>query len=283
MAGVEGASPVIVGPVVTLDKPASPMYLAYIRRLKVRRRMIFLSQLLLLAFILIIWEVAPRSHWVNPMLTSYPSALWAVFTTAAAETNIYYHTMITAFETIIGFTAAMIVGTLVAMLFWWSEFLYRMLDPFLVVANALPKVALLPIFFIFFGHVASIYAIGFAISIFVTIIMIYSGFREIPPNKIKLVRVFNASKLQILTKVVLPGSVPTMIATLKINVGLALVGVIVGEFQAGDRGLGSVIIYGSQIFAMDLVMAAVVILALISTALYMAVIYAEGIVMKHRR
>jgi NitT/TauT family transport system permease protein len=152
----------------------------------------------------------------------------------------------------------------------------------LVVVNALPKVALLPIFFIFFGDLASIFVIAFTISIFITIIMIYSGFQEIHPNKIKLARSFNATRLQILAKVILPGSVPTMIAALKINVGLALVGVVVGEFQAGQSGLGALIIYGSQLFAMDLVMAAIIILAAISNVMYVCVYYFEAIAVRHR-
>ena len=169
------------------------------------------------------------------------------------------------------------------MALWWWEFLYRVVDPFMVVANALPKIALVPIFYIWLGDEASIYAMAVAIALFITILMVYSGFRESDPNKIKLIRTFGASKAQILRKVVLPGNVPVMIAALKINVGLALVGVIVGEFQAAKAGLGHLIIYGSQIFAMNLVMTAITILAVISTVMYLIILYVENRVMQHRQ
>ena len=264
---------------------ASPMYTAFLRRFRLRRRMILACQLLLLALFLLIWEIAPRAHWVNPMLTSYPSAIWPVFVELLGDpdNNILYHTWVTLVETVVGFTISMVLGVAIGVLLWWSEFLYRVTDPFMVVANALPKIALVPIFYIWLGDEASIYAMAVAIAIFITILMIYSGFRETDDNKIKLVRTFGASRAQILRKVVLPSNVPVMIAALKINVGLALVGVIVGEFQAAKAGLGHLIIYGSQIFAMDLVMTAITILAVISTVMYLAILYLETRIMQRRQ
>ena len=263
----------------------SPMYTAFLRRVRLRRRMILVCQVLLLALFLLMWEVAPRLHWVNPMLTSYPSAIWPVFIEllGAEDNNILYHTWITLVETLVGFTISMVLGMAIGVVLWWSDFLYRVTDPFMVVANALPKIALVPIFYIWLGDEASIYAMAVAIAIFITILMIYTGFRETDDNKIKLVRTFGAGKAQILRKVVLPGNVPVMIAALKINVGLALVGVIVGEFQAAKAGLGHLIIYGSQIFAMDLVMTAITILAVISTVMYLIILYVETRVMRHRQ
>lgn len=256
------------------DAP-SPEYRAFLARVRRRRQLIALAQIVLIALFLLIWEIAPRAHWVNPMLTSYPSAIWPSFVEQITQGTILNHTWATLLETVIGFTISMVLGIGVAVALWWWEFLYRVLDPFLVVANALPKIALVPIFYIWLGDKASIYAMAVAIAVFITILMLYSDFRETDPNKIKLVRTFGANKWQVLGKVVLPSSVPTMIAALKINVGLALVGVIVGEFQAAKEGLGYLIIYGSQIFAMDLVMTAIVILGVISTAMYLIILYVE--------
>jgi NitT/TauT family transport system permease protein len=163
---------------------------------------------------------------------------------------------------------------------WWSPYLYRILDPFIVVVNAVPKIALVPIFFIWLGDVASIYAMAIAISVFVTILMLYTGFQAIDPDKIKLVRLFGASRFKVLTKIVLPGSVPTMISALKVNIGLALVGVIVGEFQAAKAGLGYLINYGSQIFQMNLVMTAIVVLAVISSVLFLGIQALEATVLR---
>lgn len=269
------------------DNRAAPseMYAAFLRRVRIRRRLILACQALVLLAFVLIWEIAPRAHWVNPMLTSYPSAIWPSFVemVGAEDNNILYHTWITLVETVVGFAISMVLGVAIAMALWWWEFLYRVVDPFMVVANALPKIALVPIFYIWLGDEASIYAMAVAIALFITILMVYSGFRESDPNKIKLIRTFGASKAQILRKVVLPGNVPVTIAALKINVGLALVGVIVGEFQAAKAGLGHLIIYGSQIFAMDLVMTAITILAAISTVMYLIILYVENRVMQHRQ
>ena len=263
----------------------SEMYAVFLRRVKFRHRLVLVCQALALVLFLVIWEVAPRAHWVNPMLTSYPSAIWLVFVDllGSKDNNILYHTWVTLIETVFGFSISMLLGVLVGLTLWWWEFLYRVSDPFIVIANALPKVALVPIFYIWLGDKETIYAMAVAIAVFITILMVYTGFRETDPNKIKLVRTLGASKAQIFRKVVLPSNVPVMIAALKINVGLALVGVIVGEFQVAKAGLGHLIIYGSQIFAMSLVMTAITILAIISTVMYFVILWIENRILRHRR
>ena len=272
--GAEGAA---AGP--------SPMYAVFLRRVKIRRKLILLCQIVLVVLFFALWEVVPRAHWVNPMLTSYPSAIWPTFVELLSDPDngILRHSWVTVQETFVGFTMSMLLGVGTAVLLWWWEFLYRVVDPFIVVANALPKIALVPIFYIWLGAEASIYAMAIAIAVFITILMIFSGFRETDPNKIKLVRTLGATKWQILREVVLPSNVPVMVATLKINVGLALVGVIVGEFQAAKAGLGYLIIYGSQVFQMTLVMTAITMLAIISTIMYLAILFLENTVMRHHR
>jgi NitT/TauT family transport system permease protein len=235
---------------------------------------------------LVLWEVLPRAQIVNPLLTSYPSALWPTFLQLLKETpqqaSILAHTWATVLATVLGFTAAMLVGTVIAAALWWWSALYKVLDPYLVVANAMPKTAFVPIFYIWLGATLSIYGMSLAISLFIAILMIYSGFQGIDPNKIKLAQTFGASKGQILTKVVLPGSVPTFIAALKVNAGLSLVGVIVGEFQSASLGLGYLIQYGSQIFRMNIVMTAITILAVVSSLMYLAIAWLEAAVMRRR-
>jgi NitT/TauT family transport system permease protein len=176
----------------------------------------------------------------------------------------------------------MTLGIAIAAALWWWPALYRVLDPYLVVANAMPKTAFVPIFYIWLGATLSIYGMSIAISLFVTVLMIYNGFNGTDPNKIKLAQTFGATKTQILTKVVLPGSVPTLIAALKVNVGLSLVGVVVGEFQSANLGLGYLIQYGSQIFKLNIVMTAITILALMSSAMYLAIAWLETAVMRRR-
>ena len=261
----------------------SEMYLAFLRADRRRRLMIIACQITLLVLFLLLWEIAPRAHWVNPMLTSTPSGVWNALFEGVGEQSLAYHTWITLQETIVGFAISMILGIGVAVALWWWEFLYRVLDPFMVVANALPKIALAPIFYIWLGDVASIYANAIAIAVFITILMVYAGFRETNPNKLKLLQTFGANRRQMLQKVVLPGNIPTIIAAIKINIGLALVGVIVGEFQASKAGLGYLIVYGSQIFKMDLVMCAIAILAVISTIMYLVIHQVEATILKRRQ
>jgi NitT/TauT family transport system permease protein len=265
---------------------ASPQYRDWLARERSGRITVRAAQVAILLAFLVLWEVLPKAHIVNPLLTSYPSALWPTFIELLHDTprqaGILTHTWFTVFATILGFTGAMVLGTVIAAALWWWHALYKVLDPYLVVANAMPKTAFVPIFYIWLGATLSIYGMSLAISLFITILMIYSGFQGIDPNKIKLAQTFGASKEQILTKVVLPGSVPTLIAALKVNAGLSLVGVVVGEFQSANIGLGFLIQYGSQIFKMNIVMTAITILAIVSSLMYLMIAWLEAAVMRRR-
>ena len=260
----------------------SPAYRDYLSRLRWEKRLVHVWQFLLVGGFILLWEIAPRSGWVEPMLTSYPSAIAATFRSLFFDHNLLAHTGATALSTAIGFVGSMTIGIVVAVTLWLSNFLYKVVDPFIVVLNALPKIALVPIYYIWLGPLTSIYAMAITVSVFITIIMLYTGFRGIDPDKIKLARLFGASKWQVLTKIILPGSVPTMISVLKVNIGLSLVGVVVGEFQSAKIGLGHLIIYGSQIFQMNLVMVAIVILGILSIILFWAVQLLERYINRRR-
>jgi NitT/TauT family transport system permease protein len=264
----------------------SSQYQDWLTRERRGRLAVRAAQLAILIVFLILWEVLPKAQIVNPLFTSYPSALWPTFLELLQETprqaSILTHTWFTVFATIIGFSAAMVLGVAIAAALWWWNDLYKVLDPYLVVANAMPKTAFVPIFYIWLGATLSIYGMSLAISLFIAILMIYNGFQGIDPNKIKLAQTFGASKGQLLTKVVLPGSIPTLIAALKVNVGLSLVGVVVGEFQSANIGLGYLIQYGSQIFKLNIVMTAITILAIVSSMMYLAISWLEAAVMRRR-
>lgn len=256
----------------------SEKYLDYLRRERSRRRQIRLTQLLLLVVFLCAWEILPRMHVLNPLLTSYPSALWPTFIDLWQHGNLAGHIYTTLMATLVGFGLSMLIGIVVAAGLWWSDFFYKVLDPFLVVANAMPKIAFVPIFYLWLGSDYAVYGMAVAIAVFITIMVIYAGFRGIDQNKIKLAHTFGATRWQVLTKVVLPGSVPTLIAAVKMNIGLALVGVIVGEFQSADSGLGFLIMNGSQVFKLNIVMTAIVMLALISSVMYLIIYRIEAAV-----
>lgn len=249
----------------------SPPYLAYLRREAKRRRFVLTVRFILLMAVLALWEVLARTHLMNPLLTSYPSAVWPTLVDLFKNGDLLSHTWATLRATLVGFTISMVVGVGISAMLWWSTTLYKIIDPFMVIANAMPKIALVPIFYIWLGPEYSIYGMAVAISIFITIMVVYEGFRGIDPNKIKLAITLGATRRQVLTMVVLPGSVSTLLAALKMNIGLALVGVIVGEFQSASQGLGFLIINGSQVFKLNIVMAAIVVLALLSGLMYLAI------------
>jgi NitT/TauT family transport system permease protein len=264
----------------------SQQYRDWLRRERRGRVTVRLVQIAILVVCLVLWEVLPRAQIINPLFTSYPSAIWPTFVgmlkASPQQASILSHTLSTVIATVIGFSTAMILGTVIAAALWWWNALYKVLDPYLVVANAMPKTAFVPIFYIWLGATLSIYGMSLAISLFVTVLMIYGGFQGVDPNKIKLAQSFGATKAQVLGKVILPGSVPTFIATLKVNAGLSLVGVVVGEFESSNLGLGYLIQYGSQIFKMNIVMTAVTILAIVSSLMYLAISWLESAVMRRR-
>jgi len=247
---------------------SSPLYDNYLRTQKRRLRLIGLSRLAVLVVFIALWEIAAKLKWIDSMLTSKPSQLLTSFRELALEGSLLRHTWISGWETLVGIAISMLLGTLIAILFWWSSFASKVLEPYIVVLNALPKVALGPIFYIWLGDRNSIYGMAVAISVIVTIIMVESGFREISKTKLKLMESFGATRFQMLRMVLLPASVPHFIATLKVNVGLTLVGVVMGEFLSSKAGLGYLIIYGGQVFQMNLVMVSIMMLALLSVVLY---------------
>lgn len=255
----------------------------YLRDRKLYYWKVLITQVLLLIGFVILWEIAGQLKWIDPFITSQPSRIWKTLLNLHSEGQLYYHIGITVLETVIGFVSGTIIGTLVAIALWWSDFLAEVLDPYLVVLNALPKIALGPILIVWIGNGAqAIIAMALLISLIVTILGVYTGFAQVDGDKIKLLKTFGATKLQVLQKVILPASVPTIISALKINVGLSWVGVIVGEFLVSKAGLGYLIVYGGQVFKLDLVMTSVIILALAAAVMYKIVVFLEQLFLKWR-
>ena len=191
------------------------------------------------------------------------------------------HVGVTCFETIIGFLTGAILGVIIAIVLWWSKFLSKVADPFLVILNSLPKIALGPVIIIWVGAgMGAIIVMALAISLIVTVLEILNGFLNTDPELLKMARTFNATKLQTLTKIVIPANIPTFINSLKVNIGLSLVGVITGEFLVSKAGLGYLIVYGGQVFQLDLVMTSVIILALVAWIMYEGVVLLGKIIQK---
>ncbi|MGH4138952.1 ABC transporter permease [Clostridium sp.] len=248
----------------------------YIKSIKREKHFVIFTRLVILIVFFSLWEIAGRLSWIDPFLTSTPSRMYKSFMQIYAEGTLMSHIFITCFETIVGFVLGTILGALIAILLWWSDFVSKVLDPYLIVLNALPKVALAPIIIFWVGNgIKAIIVIALLISIVVTIISILSGFREVDEDKIKLLKTFGASKLQILTNLIIPASIPTLISALKINVGLSWVGVIMGEFLVAKDGLGFLIIFGGQISQLDMVMMSIVILSVLAYLMYEMVAFLE--------
>ena len=258
------------------NSKVSEEHLDYLESHGTMKRAISLSRIIILISIFALWEVAAHLQWIDPFIMSQPTRIFKTIVNLSKDGSLFLHTGVTLYETIVGFLAGTILGTIIAIILWWSDFLAKVLDPYLVVLNALPKTALGPVILVWIGGTTkSIIVMALLVSIIVTIINVYSSFKSCDEEKIKLLKTFGAKKWQILKLVVLPSNIPAIIAALKINVGLSLVGVIVGEFLVSRAGLGFLIIYGGQVFKMDLVMTSVLILATAAAVLYLAVLWIE--------
>ena len=191
------------------------------------------------------------------------------------------HMGVTIYETLVGFLLGAALGTLLAIVLWWSAFVSKVSEPYLVVLNSLPKIALGPVIIILVGAgTKAIIFMALAISLIVTVLEMLSGFRSTDKELIKMAATFGASKRQIFTKVVFPFNIVTLFNSLKINIGLSLVGVIAGEFLVSKAGLGYLIVYGGQVFQLDLVMASVIILSVVAALMYEGVVLLEKLVMR---
>jgi NitT/TauT family transport system permease protein len=239
----------------------------------------------LLIFILFVgcWELASTSQFIDPLIFSSPSKVLVLLIDKVADGSLFSHLLITIIETIFGFLFGTILGTTMAATLWWFPTFSKVSDPYLVVLNAMPKVALGPIFIVVLGPgMISIIGMGMIISVVITTLVVYSSFKEVDENYIKMLKTFGARKRQIFTEAILPASFPTIISTLKVNVGLSWIGVIVGEFLVSNRGLGYLIIYGFQVFNFTLVLLALFLVALFATLMYQLVHWVERVIIKDR-
>lgn len=248
----------------------------YLRKLIIEKRWVQFYQFLIFIAFFSIWEITSRLKWIDPLLFSSPSKIWSLFINKIQDGSIFTHLSVTLFETVIGFILGTLLGTILAAVLWWSPRLSKIMDPYLVVLNAMPKVALGPILIVALGPgFTSIITMGAIISIIITTIVVYTSFKEVDSNYLKVLETFGATRKQCFIEAILPSSFPTIISTLKVNVGLSWVGVIVGEFLVSGKGLGYLIIYGFQVFNFTLVLLSLLIIAVFATLMYKFVEYIE--------
>ena len=252
----------------------------YLRKQKKEKILVKVVQFSIVIGLIVIWEILANKGIIDSFIMSSPSRIVKTFLNLS-QNDLVKHLKVTCLETIIGFLLGTVLGALIAIILWWSKFISKVSEPFLVVLNSLPKIALGPVIIIWVGAgMPAIIVMALAISLVVTILEILNGFINTDKELIKMAKTFHASKFQILTKIIIPANKPTFFNSLKVNIGLSLVGVISGEFLVSKAGLGYLIVYGGQVFQLDLVMASVIILAAVAAIMYQAVAMAEKFFIK---
>lgn len=266
-------------------KHKSEMSREHLMYLKRRRNGIIFINVMRVAVLILflgIWELAYRLEWIDGFIFSSPSRIWVTLVNLFGTGEIWLHMGVTLYETLLGFAIATVLGTAFALILWWNDKLRRIADPYVVVLNSLPKIALGPVIIIWFGSgMSAIVVMAVLITVVVTTLNMLGGFLETDENKIFLLRSLGASKLQILTKLVVPSSLPTFINVLKINIGMSWIGSIMGEYLVSRAGIGYLIVYGGQVFRLDLVYASTLILCALATAMYALVSLVERFAVRH--
>lgn len=242
---------------------------AYLKQKKRRNFCIRLCRLLFLFAFLGLWQLAANQKWIDSFFFSSPSRIFHCFCQGILDKSLLMHIGITLFETLISFLIIILFSILSASLLWFYSNLGKLVEPFLVILNSLPKSALAPLIIVWFGTgMKTIILCGISVAIFGAILNLYHSFLEIDEEKLKLIITLGGNKMDAYQKIVLPGSLPQLLSLSKVNIGLCLVGVIIGEFLAGRQGLGYLIIYSSQVFQLHYVIMSIMILCLIAMGLY---------------
>ncbi len=266
------------------EKNFSKEHLLYLKGVKRKSIWINVVRFAVLFLLLGIWELSAHFEWVNPFITSSPSRICKTIADLYKNGSLFYHVGTTLWETLLGFFLAVALGYSIALLLWWSEAFRRVSEPYFVVLNALPKIALGPLIIIWCGTGSkAIVFMTILIGLIVAILNMLNGFMSTDENKLLLLRSMGASKLQLLTKLVIPSSLPNFISMLKINVGMAWIGSIMGEYIVSKAGIGYLIVYGGQVFKLDLVMSAVFILCVLAAIMYALVALLEKLVIKNQK
>ena len=264
-----------------MKKEISKEYKKYLKKKSLYKAVVVTIQIGLLLLLIVLWEILARLNVIDTFILSSPSRIVNTIAELFKSGSLFYHIGTTLSEALIGFLIATLGGYLIAILLWSNEFLRKVLDPYIVVLNSLPKIALGPVIIIWVGvGTPAIITMDILIMIVISIITMLNAFRQTDESKIMLLKSMGANKLQILLKLIIPNSLPEFISLLKINVGLTWVGTIMGEYLVSRAGLGYLIIYGSQVFNLDLVMTGTILLCILATLMYFVVVFIERLVNK---
>ena len=266
-----------------MKRDYSKEHALFLRKRKRNIALVWALRAAVLILLFGLWELVTACGWVDPFLMSSPSRIAKTIASLYRDGSLFYHIGVTLWETLAGFAVAVVVGFAAALLLWWSETVHKVLEPYIVVLNALPKIALGPLIIIWFGTGSeAIVFMTVLVGVIVATLNMLAAFIETDQNKLLLMRSMGANKLQILWKLVLPSSYPAVISMLKVNVGMAWIGSIMGEYIVSRAGLGYLIVYGGQVFKLDLVMSATFILCLLAAGMYALVVLLEKVLLKDK-
>jgi NitT/TauT family transport system permease protein len=268
---------------MTKDKKYSKDHLLFLRKQKTETAFVYVLRFSLLIFLLFTWEILAKIDVIDSFITSYPSKIFTTVIELFRENCLTYHIGITLYETFLGFVISVVLGFSIALLMWLSTRLRRVLEPYVVVLNSLPKIALGPIIIVWFGSgQKAIIAMAVLISVIVCLMTMLGGFLSTDKDKILLLKSFGANKLQIMVKLVIPSNLPTFVNMLKIALGMSWIGSIMGEYLVSKAGLGYLIVYGSQVFKLDLVMASTFVLLALSGLWYALIALLERLLITYK-
>ena len=244
----------------------------YLKKIKKNKQIIIFFQITIFILFIFIWQILANKDIINTFIFSSPKKVINTIINLYNKHNLLSHIWVTTYEVIISFSIATILGIIIATILWFNKTIYKIVEPYLTILNSLPKVALGPIIIIWFGaNIKSIIVMALLISLILTIINVYEGFNNIDKNKIDLMKTLGSNKIQLYTKLIFPGSISTIISTLKINISMSLIGVIMGEFLVSKKGIGYLILYGSQVFNLSLVISGIFILMIVAFIMYYVV------------
>lgn len=244
----------------------------FIKKEKKKNILVHMAQIGFLVLFLVLWEILTAAGWLDDFIFSSPSRIINTTSELIGSGNLFVHIWTSFYETVLGFILGTVIGTLIAIIMWRFSWIKKVFEPYLVALNSLPKIALGPIIIIWVGTGApGIITMAVLISFVITALNMLGGFLATDPDKLLLMSAMRANKFQTFTKLVFPASIPVLMNTLKINVGMSWVGTIMGEYLNSKEGLGYLIVYGSQVFKLDLVMTCTVILCLLAGGMYAVV------------
>lgn len=247
-------------------------HLVWIKKQKKEKILISVIQVSLFVLLIALWEILTSVKVLDPFFFSSPSRIMKSLVMLWNTGEMFKHIGTTLLETVLGFSISTILGTIIAIGLWWNEKVRKVFEPYIVVFNALPKIALGPLIIIWFGTgLQSILVMCVLICIVITTMSMLNSFLSCDVDKILLMRAMKASKTQIFFLLIFPNSFGELISVLKINVGLSWVGTIMGEYLSSRAGLGYLIQYGGQIFNINLVMASTVLLCILAAGMYAVV------------